>query len=110
MGLFNMLVHAAWNLQRFRTLEAQLMTNGLDSLLDEPTAKALDRLQRYASSNQRAYFAALSEFAPSKPIASSPRLEGRDDPIPELVSVVDVMKRTESLGPPPFVPSYSPPK
>jgi len=35
MGIFNMLVHAAWNLERFRTLEARLMANGLDSLLDE---------------------------------------------------------------------------
>jgi hypothetical protein len=25
MSLFNMLVHAAWNLQRFRALEAQLI-------------------------------------------------------------------------------------
>src|SRR4029077_10777078 len=62
MGLFRMLVHAAWNLERFRALEAQLMTNGIDSLLDERTAKALDRLQRYANSNQRAYFSALREL------------------------------------------------
>src|SRR5215467_13203838 len=49
MGLFNMLVHSAWNLTRFRTLEANLMTNGVDSLLDEATGKALDRLQRYST-------------------------------------------------------------
>src|SRR5215831_3034530 len=59
MGIFNMLVHAAWNLERFRTLEARLMANGLDSLLDESTARALDRLQRYASAGQRTYFRAL---------------------------------------------------
>ena len=62
MGIFNMLVHAGWNLQRFRALEAQLMTNGIESLRDEPTAKAIDRLQRYASSNRRAYHAALKEL------------------------------------------------
>src|SRR5437763_124774 len=38
-NLFNILVHAAWNLRRFRVLEAQLMTNGVDSLLDETTAR-----------------------------------------------------------------------
>jgi hypothetical protein len=76
MGLFNMLVHAAWNLQRFRTLEAQLMTNGLESLLDEPTAKALDRLQRYASSNQRAYYAALKELRTVQNQSPHPRHSG----------------------------------
>jgi hypothetical protein len=62
MSLFNILIHAAWNLQRFRTLEAQLITNDFDALLDEQTAKALDRLQRYAASNQRSYFKALKEL------------------------------------------------
>jgi len=72
MGLFNMHVHAAWNMERFRALEAQLMTNGLDSLLDERTAKTLDRLQRYAASNQRAYFSArFANFAPSRITDSS---------------------------------------
>ena len=100
MGLFNMHVHAAWNLQRFRALEAQLMTNGLDSLLDERTAKALDRLQRYAASNQRAYFSALRELR----VVQNNRFlrlaaEGQDDdtPLPELVSIVELTKRTQQL-------------
>ena len=50
MNLFDML------------LEAQLMSNDFDALLDETTARALDRLQRYAASNQRAYFKALHEL------------------------------------------------
>jgi len=40
MGIFNILCHASWNLQRFRTLEAQLTAGARDSLLDESTAKA----------------------------------------------------------------------
>jgi hypothetical protein len=96
MGLFNMLVHAAWNLERFRTLEARLMANGLDSLLDEPTAKALDRLQRYASSNQRSYRAALMELRTVQNNRLLRRtLEGHDDPLPELVSVAELAKRTQ---------------
>jgi hypothetical protein len=51
MSLFNLLLHAAWNLQRFRTLEAQLIGTDFDAILDETTAKALDRLNRYAASN-----------------------------------------------------------
>src|SRR5262249_7417536 len=62
MGIFNIICHAAWNLERFRILEAQLMANGVDSLLDETTARALDRLQRYAASSQRSYFKALNEL------------------------------------------------
>ena len=100
MGLFNMLIHAAWNLERFRALEAQLMTNGLDSLLDERTAKTLDRLQRYAVSNQRAYFSALRELR----VVQNNRLlrlaaEGQDDdtPLPELVSVAQLTKRTQKI-------------
>jgi len=99
MGLFNIYLHAAWNLERFRALEAQLMTNGLESLLDERTAKTLDRLQRYAASNQRAYFKALAELRTVQNNRLLRRsMEGHDDdPVPELVSVGDVMKRTESL-------------
>jgi hypothetical protein len=62
MGLFSMVRHAAWSLQRFRTLEAQLMTNGLESLLDESTAARLDCLQRHTTANQRAYFSALKQL------------------------------------------------
>jgi hypothetical protein len=100
MGLFRMLVHAAWNLERFRVLEAQLVTNGLDSLLDERTAKTLDRLQRYAASNQRAYFSALRELR----VVQNNRLlrlaaEGQDNdtPLPELVSVAQLTKRTQKM-------------
>jgi hypothetical protein len=76
------------------------MTNGLDSLLDERTAKALDRLQRYAASNQRAYFSALRELR----VVQNNRFlrlaaEGQDDdtPLPELVSIVELTKRTQQL-------------
>jgi hypothetical protein len=67
-----------------------------ESLLDAP-AKALDRLQRYASSNQRAYYAALNELLTVQtnrlPLAT---LEDRADPIPELVSIAQLSKRAGS--------------
>ena len=94
VGLFNMLVHAGWNLQRFRTLEAQLMTNGVASLLDESTAKALDRLQRYAASNQRSYYSALKELRSVQTNRLTRyAVEGREDPAPELVSVAALSKQ-----------------
>src|SRR5262245_36800226 len=96
MNLFNMLIHAAWNLERFRALEAQLITSDFDALLDEATAKALDRLQRYASANQRTYFRALTELRTVQNNRLLRRtLEGHEnDPVPELVAVGDVTKRT----------------
>ena len=99
MGLFNMLVHAGWNLQRFRVLEAQLMTNGIQSLLDESTAKALDRLQRYAASNQRSYYSALKELRTVQTNRLTRcAMEGREDPAPELVSVAELSKRTQQIS------------
>ena len=59
MITFNSLFHAAWNLRRFRRLEAALMVNGLDPLVDESAAKTLDRLQRYAAAADRAASAAV---------------------------------------------------
>src|SRR5690348_12151343 len=45
--IFDQLVRAAWNMHRFQRLEADLMVNGLDPLLDDSAAKTLDRLHRY---------------------------------------------------------------
>jgi hypothetical protein len=93
MGIFNMLVHAAWNLERFRTLEARLMADGVDALLDDRTAAALDRLQRYAAA-QRSYFRALRELRTLQSNRIHRReLEGHDHPLPELVVIADVEKR-----------------
>jgi hypothetical protein len=65
-----------------------------ESLLDAP-AKALDRLQRYASSNQRAYYAALNELLTVQTNRLTlATLEDRDDSIPELVSIAELSKRT----------------
>ena len=100
MGLFNMHLHAAWNLQRFRALETQLMANGLDSLLDERTAKALDRLQRYANSNQRAYFSALRDLRTvqnNRFLRLAADNPDDDTTLTELVSIAEWTKQTQLL-------------
>ena len=58
----NHALHAAWNLRRFRRLEADLMANGLDPILDETAVKTLDRLQRYAARAERSYYKAMDEL------------------------------------------------
>src|ERR1044071_2322939 len=59
---FEELLHAAWNLQRFRRLEAEASLGTLDDFTDPQTAAVLDRLSRYQSRAQRAYYKALSEL------------------------------------------------
>jgi hypothetical protein len=89
-----MLVHAQWNLRRFRILEAQLMSTGVDALLDEKTAKAIDRLQRYAAANQRTYFKVLKELGAVQSNRLIRRqLHGDDKRLPELVPVAEAGKR-----------------
>jgi len=61
MITFNDLLHAAWNLQRFRRLEAETSLGTIDDLTDPQTAAAVDRLARYQARAQRAYYRALQE-------------------------------------------------
>ena len=59
---FEEFLHAAWNLQRFRRLESEVSLGTLDDLTDPQTSAVLDRLSRYQSRAQRAYYKALSEL------------------------------------------------
>jgi hypothetical protein len=59
---FEELLHAAWNLQRFRRLEAETSLGTPDDFTDPQTAAVLDRLSRYQSRAQRAYYKALAEL------------------------------------------------
>src|SRR6478672_9182512 len=62
MLTFNQLLRAGWNMHRFQRLESGLMVNGLDPLLDESSAKTLDRLHRYHGQAERAYYRHLREL------------------------------------------------
>jgi hypothetical protein len=59
---FEELLHAAWNLQRFRRVESEASLGTLDDFTDPQTAAVLDRLSRYQSRAQRAYYKALTEL------------------------------------------------
>ena len=59
------LLHAAWNLQRFRCLEADDNPD-----LEDPAAAAfLDRLGRYQARAQRSWYRALGNSGSFRPIA-----------------------------------------
>jgi hypothetical protein len=59
---FDELLHAAWNLRRFRRLEAESSLGSIDDFTDAQTTAVLDRLSRYQARSQRAYYRALNEL------------------------------------------------
>jgi hypothetical protein len=59
---FEEILHAAWNLHRFRSIESELCTGALDDFTNPETVAVLDRLTRYQSRAQRAYYRALQEL------------------------------------------------
>jgi hypothetical protein len=59
---FDELLHAAWNLRRFRRLEAEATPGTLEDFKKPETAALLERLARYQARAQRAYSRALAEL------------------------------------------------
>jgi hypothetical protein len=96
---FRQLLHAAWNLERFRALEADLMVNGLDPIFDDSAAKTLDRLQRYAARAERSYYKALHELRTLQTDRALRRVKLDDEEekaVPAVVSINDLTKQTHS--------------
>ncbi len=60
--LFDLLVHAAWNLRRIRALEARMIGEGIDPFLDGENSAAAHRLERYAQRYERSFYKALKEL------------------------------------------------
>src|SRR5262245_41773571 len=59
---FQDLLHAAWSLQRYRRIEAETCLGTLDDFTDPQTVAVMDRLSRYLSRAQRAWYRALKEL------------------------------------------------
>ena len=96
---FNILLHAAWNIRRFRALEAALMVNGLDPVFDESTIKTLDRLHRYHNHALRAYHKAMAELRALQTARALKKVKLDEDEakeVPILVSVSSFPKRTQA--------------
>jgi len=95
---FNELLHAAWNLHRFRRLEAEVSIGTIDDLTDPQTAALLDRLARYQARAQRAYYRALSEL---RTLQTNRTLRAAQLPPalePEVPVLADLAKLTRSLN------------
>jgi hypothetical protein len=60
--VFHDLLHAAWNLHRYRAIEVQYSSPDASVFLDPAATAVLDRISRYLSRTQRAYYNALSQL------------------------------------------------
>jgi predicted DNA binding CopG/RHH family protein len=95
---FNEILHAAWNLHRFRIIEAQHAA-GPDALDDPAKAAFLDRLGRYQARAQRAYFRALNELRTlqtNRTLRSVKLTEEEEREVPVLADVNELTKQTHS--------------
>jgi len=100
--LFDMLVHAAWNLQRVRKLQAGLESGSVDPLLDDSLDKQLARLARHQTQNQRTYFRCLRELEriqSNRVIRNEMLAPKAASTVPVLVPVHQVAKQTQPYDP-----------
>ena len=96
---FDELLHAAWNLHRFRTIEAEVSLGTVDDFTDPQTTAVLDRLTRYQSRAQRAYYRALQELRTLQTNRGlrAVKLDEEDEAvIPAIADINEVTKQTRS--------------
>ena len=96
---FDELLHAAWNLKRFRRLEAECSLGTIDDFTDPETTAVLDRLSRYQSRAQRAYYRALQELRTlqtNRALRARKLDEEEEAAVPAIVDINDLTKQTHS--------------
>jgi hypothetical protein len=96
---FHELLHAAWNLRRFRRLEVECCSCTEGEMLEPGDAAISDRLARYQARAQRAYYRALAELRTlqTNRALRSVKLEDPADPeVPVITSINDLTKQTHS--------------
>jgi len=98
---FRELLHAAWNLERFRRLEAELSGSGDGDAFtaDDRNAAALDRLGRYQARTQRAYYCALRELRTlhtNRALRAVKLDEEAAAEVPAIADINELTKQTQS--------------
>jgi len=96
---FHELLHAAWNLQRFRRIEAELSSGGAEDFTSSENAAAIDRLTRYQTRAQRAYYRALAALRTlqTNRALRTVKLEDAADPnVPAITNINELTKQTHS--------------
>jgi hypothetical protein len=92
---FEELLHAAWNLKRFRRLESEASLGTLDDFTDSQTTAVLDRLSRYQSRAQRAYYKALAELRALQTNRALRVIKLAEEIEPEVPAITDINHLTK---------------
>ena len=96
---FQELVHAAWNLSRFRRIEAESSTGAADDFTDPKITAVLDRLTRYQARAQRAYYKALQELRTlqtNRALRLVKLDDQQDEDVPAIADINELTKQTQS--------------
>jgi hypothetical protein len=97
--VFQELLHAAWNLQRFRRIEAEVSRGAIEDFSDPDTTTVLDRLTRYQARALRARQKALQELRvlQTNRALRAVKLTGPEAAeVPAIASINDLTKQTHS--------------
>jgi hypothetical protein len=95
---FEELVHAAWNLRRFRRLEAEATAGTLEDFKKPETAALLERFARYQSRARRAYSRALAELRALQTDRALKEMRVKRplaDTLPVLTDIAKMTKQTQ---------------
>jgi hypothetical protein len=96
---FQELFHAAWNLQRFSRIEAEISTGTADDFTKPEVTAVLDRLSRYQVRAQRAFYKAQAELRvlqTNRALRARKLTEQEEVHVPAIVSINDLTKQTHS--------------
>ena len=97
--VFQELLHAAWNLQRLRRIEAEVSRGAIEDFSDPATTTVLDRLTRYQARALRARQKALQELRvlQTNRALRAVKLTGQEAAeVPAIASINDLTKQTHS--------------
>jgi hypothetical protein len=96
---FREILHAAWNLQRFRRIEAEVCRGDLEDFLRREETTILDRLARYQARAQRAYYRAVQELRALQTNRAARLDRPQAAELPALAEIPKLTKQTQSKGP-----------
>ena len=96
---FQEILHAAWNLQRFSRIEAEVSTGAAADFTDPQITTVLDRLTRYQARAQRALYRAQAELRvlqTNRALRFRKLTEEEDAEVPAAVDINNLTKQTHS--------------
>ena len=96
---FHEVLHAAWNLHRFRRVEAECSLGGMQDYIDPEATAVLDRLTRYQARAQRAYYRSLQELRilqTNRALRTLKLPEQTDQQVPAIAYINEFTKQTRS--------------